>query len=211
MRAASPGGTPVERGDMSRQVNETSLTRNEFRSTAAIAMIYATRLLGLFMIYPVFAHFAHSLARRHASDDRLRPRRLWIDARSVADTVRTALGSPRPTDHGGLRSRGVLHWQPRRRPVGVDLGRCPGPRATVRRRHRFGAAGLGRGCNTARDAHPGHGHRRCLDRLFVHGRGRARPCNRGFRRLVRHLLAHRSPGACRYRHLRCRHPDAGDA
>ena len=47
---------------MSRQVNETSLTRNEFRSTAAIATIYATRLLGLFMIYPVFAHFAHSLA-----------------------------------------------------------------------------------------------------------------------------------------------------
>ena len=47
---------------MSRQVNETALTGNEFRSTAAIAMIYATRLLGLFMIYPVFAHFAHSLA-----------------------------------------------------------------------------------------------------------------------------------------------------
>ncbi len=47
---------------MSRHKNETTLTRDEFRSTAAIATIYTTRLLGLFMIYPVFAHFARSLA-----------------------------------------------------------------------------------------------------------------------------------------------------
>ena len=46
---------------MSRQKNETSLTRGEFRSTAAIAAIYMSRLLGLFMIYPVFAHFAQGL------------------------------------------------------------------------------------------------------------------------------------------------------
>ncbi len=47
---------------MSRQKNETSLTKGEFRSTAAIAAIYMSRLLGLFMIYPVFAHFAGGLA-----------------------------------------------------------------------------------------------------------------------------------------------------
>jgi len=47
---------------MSRHKNKTTLTRNEFRSTAAIATIYMTRLLGLFMIYPVFAHFARGLA-----------------------------------------------------------------------------------------------------------------------------------------------------
>lgn len=46
---------------MSRQSNETSLTGAEFRATAAIAGIYMTRLLGLFMIYPVFAHFAGEL------------------------------------------------------------------------------------------------------------------------------------------------------
>ena len=46
---------------MSRQANQTALTRNELRSTGAIATIYATRLLGLFMIYPVFAHFAQGL------------------------------------------------------------------------------------------------------------------------------------------------------
>jgi predicted MFS family arabinose efflux permease len=46
---------------MSRQANDTALTRNEVRSTAAIATIYTTRLLGLFMIYPVFAHFASGL------------------------------------------------------------------------------------------------------------------------------------------------------
>ncbi len=47
---------------MSRQANDTALTRTEFRSTTAIAAIYTTRLLGLFMIYPVFAHFAQELA-----------------------------------------------------------------------------------------------------------------------------------------------------
>lgn len=47
---------------MSRQANATALTRNEFRATAAIAAVYATRLLGLFMIYPVFAHLARGLA-----------------------------------------------------------------------------------------------------------------------------------------------------
>ena len=46
---------------MSRQKNETSLTKSEFRATASIAAIYMARLLGLFMIYPVFAHFAGSL------------------------------------------------------------------------------------------------------------------------------------------------------
>lgn len=46
---------------MSRETNETSLTRGEFRATAAIAAIYMTRLLGLFMIYPVFAHYANGL------------------------------------------------------------------------------------------------------------------------------------------------------
>jgi len=46
---------------MSRPKNATSLTRSEFRSTAAIAAIYMSRLLGLFMIYPVFAHFAGGL------------------------------------------------------------------------------------------------------------------------------------------------------
>lgn len=47
---------------MSRHKNEASLTGTEFRSTAAIATIYMARLLGLFMIYPVFAHFAGGLA-----------------------------------------------------------------------------------------------------------------------------------------------------
>ena len=47
---------------MSRQANQTVLTRNELRATGAISAIYATRLLGLFMIYPVFAHLADSLA-----------------------------------------------------------------------------------------------------------------------------------------------------
>jgi predicted MFS family arabinose efflux permease len=46
---------------VSRQKNQTSLTRSEFRSTASIAAIYMARLLGLFMIYPVFAHFAGGL------------------------------------------------------------------------------------------------------------------------------------------------------
>ncbi|KFE33807.1 MFS transporter [Thioclava atlantica] len=46
---------------MSRQKNETSLTQGEFRATASIAAIYMTRLLGLFMIYPVFAHYADGL------------------------------------------------------------------------------------------------------------------------------------------------------
>ena len=46
---------------MPRSTNETSLTRAEVRSTAAIATIYMARLLGLFMIYPVFAHFAGEL------------------------------------------------------------------------------------------------------------------------------------------------------
>ncbi|MFC2968271.1 MFS transporter [Acidimangrovimonas pyrenivorans] len=47
---------------MSHQKNETTLTKTEFRSTAAIAAIYMTRLMGLFMIYPVFAHFARGLS-----------------------------------------------------------------------------------------------------------------------------------------------------
>ncbi|MEJ1992325.1 MAG: MFS transporter [Maritimibacter sp.] len=47
---------------MSRQTNDTSLTRQEIRSTSSIAVIYMTRLLGLFMIYPVFSHFAGDLA-----------------------------------------------------------------------------------------------------------------------------------------------------
>lgn len=46
---------------MSRTTNETSLSRSEFRATAAIAAIYMTRLMGLFMIYPVFSHFAEDM------------------------------------------------------------------------------------------------------------------------------------------------------
>ncbi|WP_164871650.1 MFS transporter [Solirhodobacter olei] len=46
---------------MSRKKNKTNLTKSEFRSTAAIAAIYMSRLLGLFMIYPVFAHFAEGM------------------------------------------------------------------------------------------------------------------------------------------------------
>lgn len=46
---------------MSRQKNATSLTQTEFRATASIAAIYMTRLMGLFMVYPVFAHFAGGL------------------------------------------------------------------------------------------------------------------------------------------------------
>ncbi len=46
---------------MSRNRNQASLSATEFRSTAAIAAIYMSRLLGLFMIYPVFAHFAGGL------------------------------------------------------------------------------------------------------------------------------------------------------
>jgi len=47
---------------MSRSKNQTSLTRAEVRATASIAAIYMARLLGLFMIYPVFAHFAGDLS-----------------------------------------------------------------------------------------------------------------------------------------------------
>ena len=38
------------------------MTRLEFRSTAALAIVFATRLLGLFMIYPVFAGYASHLS-----------------------------------------------------------------------------------------------------------------------------------------------------
>ena len=47
---------------MARAKNETSLTRTEVRATGAIAAIYMARLMGLFMIYPVFANFAGGLS-----------------------------------------------------------------------------------------------------------------------------------------------------
>ena len=37
------------------------MTRLEFRSTVALAAVFAARLLGLFMIYPVFATYASHL------------------------------------------------------------------------------------------------------------------------------------------------------
>jgi MFS family permease len=37
------------------------MTRLEIRSTAALAAVFAARLLGLFMIYPVFASYASHL------------------------------------------------------------------------------------------------------------------------------------------------------
>ncbi|MDE3239115.1 MAG: MFS transporter [Paracoccaceae bacterium] len=46
---------------MARHTNATSLTKGELRATVSIAAIYMTRLLGLFMIYPIFAHFAKGL------------------------------------------------------------------------------------------------------------------------------------------------------
>lgn len=46
---------------MARQKNGTNLTKSELRATVSIAAIYMTRLLGLFMIYPIFAHFAKGL------------------------------------------------------------------------------------------------------------------------------------------------------
>ena len=46
---------------MSRKKSEVNLTQGEFRATASIAAIYMTRLMGLFMIYPVFAHYAGNL------------------------------------------------------------------------------------------------------------------------------------------------------
>lgn len=39
----------------------TALTRGEIRATASLAAVFAMRLLGLFMIYPVFAAYAHHL------------------------------------------------------------------------------------------------------------------------------------------------------
>ena len=39
----------------------TALTGREFRATAALAAVFAMRLLGLFMSYPVFSDYAHHL------------------------------------------------------------------------------------------------------------------------------------------------------
>ena len=38
------------------------MTQDELRATASLAAVFATRLLGLFMIYPVFANYARHLA-----------------------------------------------------------------------------------------------------------------------------------------------------
>ncbi|MDA3889082.1 MAG: MFS transporter [Allgaiera sp.] len=46
---------------MSRKESDANLTQSEFRSTVSIAAIYMSRLMGLFMIYPVFAHYAGNL------------------------------------------------------------------------------------------------------------------------------------------------------
>src|SRR5437868_9450134 len=38
------------------------MQRQEFRAAAALAAVFSVRLLGLFMIYPVFADYAGTLA-----------------------------------------------------------------------------------------------------------------------------------------------------
>ena len=37
------------------------MNRQEFRAAASLAAVFSVRLLGLFMIYPVFAAYAHGL------------------------------------------------------------------------------------------------------------------------------------------------------
>ena len=44
------------------------MNATELRATISLAAIFATRLLGLFMIYPIFAQYARGLS---GADDRM--------------------------------------------------------------------------------------------------------------------------------------------
>ena len=106
------------------------MTPAERRATASLASIYGLRLLGMFVILPVFALYAKdSSRRREPHADRHRARRLRAHAGDPADTVRLGLRQM-GTQAGDLHGARPFRRRQLRRRVGAvasagsSSGRC---------------------------------------------------------------------------------------
>ena len=141
----------------------------------ALAAVFSVRLLGLFMIYPVFAAYAGSAGRRESLPDRRGARYLWPDAGAAADSIRPVVGPGRPQGHDRLRARFCSARQCGRRVSGSIGGVIIG-----RALQGTGAVGsvilaLVADLTSGRKPHPGDGDRRHHHRRLVHDRARSRP------------------------------------
>ncbi len=196
-----------------------AMTREERRAGMGLAAIFALRMLGLFLILPVFAVHAadHPRGRRPhpggPGDRRLRPH-----PGLPADRLRRRLRPLRPQAGdrlrpGAVRARQRGRGARRRHPHDHRRPRAAGRRGDLRRGHR-----ARRRPHPRPAPHQGDGDDRLLDRPGVRaldGGGAAALC-RG--RHGRHLLAHRRARRRRDRRAavggarcarRCRAPPAG--
>ena len=176
----------------------------ELRATLSLAAIFATRLLGLFMIYPIFAQYARGLS---GADDR---------------TIGLALGAYGLTQGLLQIPFGILSDHIGRKKVIVgglvlfalgsvvaaivqfDPRRSDRPNHTGGGRHRIVDPGHGGRPHPRGGANPRHGRGRNHHRLFLRARRSRRSAARRRRWPVGHVLGDR-----RIRPRRRRHYAAG--
>jgi hypothetical protein len=135
--------------------------------------IFSTRMLGLFMVLPVFALYAHDLEGATPLLVGTGDRGLWPDAGAVSDPAGSAVGSDR-AQAGHLRWAGALcHRQRRGGTRRRDRAGHPRARTPRQRGHRGGDHRAHRGSHPRCGAHPGHGGDRYQRRPVVcRGTGR---------------------------------------
>ncbi len=160
----------------------------ELRATISLAAIFAARLLGLFMIYPIFAQYARGLSGADNRTDRPRAGGLWIDAGPAANSFRASFRPNRPQEGDRRRPAAVRAGQRRGGHVHLDQGRSARPHLAGGRRRRIVDPGHGGGSHPRGGANPRHGRGRNHHRLFLRARRSRRPAARRRRRPVGHVL-----------------------
>ena len=86
------------------------MEKQEFRAVATLAAVFSVRLLGLFMIYPVFAAYARTLS---GASPYLIGEALGIYGLTqglLADSVWPVVRPDRPQGHDRIRARSVRPW-----------------------------------------------------------------------------------------------------
>ena len=171
------------------RVGNRTMDRLEFRAASSLAAVFSVRLLGLFMIYPVFAAYARDLS---GATPYLIGEALGIYGLSQGllqipfGLLSDRLGRKRMIVIGlilfgiGSAVAAISH---------LDRRRHRRPRAAGRRRHRLGDPRAGGRSDGGGEPHQGHGHGRHHHRRLLHGRAGGRADRCAFYRRQRHLLA----------------------
>ena len=178
------------------------MERQEFRAAGSLAAVFSVRLLGLFMIYPVFAAYARNLsgANPYLIGEALgiyglSQGLLQIPFGLLSDRVGRKVMIVVGLILFGIGSAVAAHLH-------LDRRRHHRPRASGLGRRRLRDPGAGGRSDRRGKPHQGDGDGRDHHRRFLHGRARGRPDRCEFRRRARHLLADGGAGAPWY----CDHP-----